>query len=419
MYPAVSKVNLHTVDCRNPLVGVLLFDTFEQCVHVHVGREVDAVLGDAVVGVGASQFADLHAAVCQMAEEECYTNECVATIVAGWVDNAAVAFAADHGIVLAHECGDVHFAYSRSLVGAAVATGDISQCACGGEVADRVTGCVLEHIVGNADQRIFLAEHVAVLADDSQTVNIRVNYKSYIRLATTQQVANLGEMLRQRFGVMREVSVRCAVEADNILHAECLQHSRNSQSANGVDAIDSHGEVSLAYRLGVHKFQVQYVLHVVGQIILVLDSAEFADLGESEVFALGDGEYLFALLVREKLSALVKQFERVPLHRVVAGGEDNTSGSLLTDDSQFSGRRGGETDVHHAVAHTAECGCNEHVNHLTTNACVTTYDECAVVGQSLTALGGVCCTETNDIYGIESLAYAAAYRTAYAGNAFD
>ena len=103
----------------------------------------------------------------------------------------------------------------------------------------------------------------------------------------------------------------------------------------------------------------------------------------------------------------------------MAGGEDDTSGSLLTDDCQFGGRCGGETDVYHAVAHTAECGCNEHVNHLTTNACVTTDDECAVVRQSLAALGGVCCTETNDIYGIESLAYAAAYRTAYAGNAFD
>ena len=54
MYPTVGKVNLHAIDGSDTLVGELVFDTFEQCIHIHIGRKIDAVLGYAVFGIGAS-----------------------------------------------------------------------------------------------------------------------------------------------------------------------------------------------------------------------------------------------------------------------------------------------------------------------------------------------------------------------------
>ena len=156
---------------------------------------------------------------------------------------------------------------------------------------------MLEYIVGYADQRVLLAEHITVLADDSQTIDIRINHKAYIRLAAAEQIADLGQVLRQGFGVMREVAVGCAVEADDVLDAYSLQQCRDRQAANGVHAVDGYGEVSLADSFDIHELEVQHVLHVVGEVVLVLDSAQITDLGEGEILALGYSKHLFALFV--------------------------------------------------------------------------------------------------------------------------
>ena len=134
------------------------------------------------------------------------------------IDHAAVAFAADDGMHALHLRHHIHFAYRTCAILAAMRLGHIAQCACGGHVADGVTRRMTQDIVGYADERIFLAEHLAVLADDSQPVHVGIDNKTYIRLAGFEQVADLGQVLRQRFGVMRDTAVRRAVEFDDVLY---------------------------------------------------------------------------------------------------------------------------------------------------------------------------------------------------------
>ena len=146
----------------------------------------------------------------------------------------------------------------------------------------------------------------------------------------------------------------------------------------------------------------------------MLNYSEFVNLGKGVIFAFGDSQHLFAFGIRQELSALVEQFECVPLLGVVAGSEDDTSGCFLADDRQFGGRGGSQTYVHHMAAHSAEGGCYELVEHRTAHTCITTNDQCAVVRQRFTALGGISRCKTNDIHGIQSLTYAATYRASYA-----
>ena len=57
VHPPVLEVNLHTVDGGNFAAGggvVLVGQAFKQAVHIHACGEVNAVLGDDVVGIARS-----------------------------------------------------------------------------------------------------------------------------------------------------------------------------------------------------------------------------------------------------------------------------------------------------------------------------------------------------------------------------
>ena len=134
-------------------------------------------------------------------------------------------------------------------------------------VADRIARSVTQNIVRHAHQSIFLAEHLAVLADDGQTVHIRIHYKTHIRFAALEQIADLGQMLWQRFRVMREMTVRGAVQLDDIFHTNCFQNSRNSQTAHRIDTINRYGEMAFLNSLNIYQRQFEHLLDVVRQIV--------------------------------------------------------------------------------------------------------------------------------------------------------
>ena len=112
-----------------------------------------------------------------------------------------------------------------------------------------------EHIVGHADQSIFFYKHLSVLAYDSQTVDIRVYDKSHIGFTLTQEVTYLGQVFGKRFRIMRKMACRFAVETNDILHTQSLQHSRYGDAAYRVDAVDGYGKVAFSNGLCMHERQ--------------------------------------------------------------------------------------------------------------------------------------------------------------------
>ena len=139
MYPAVGEVDLHAVDIVDGgavVVGEHLLHFHEDGVDIGARGEVDAVLGNLIVGEGLAQFADGAALLCERREEQGDAYEGVAAVVALGIDDTAVAFAADDGTHLFHLRGDVDLTDSGSGVLAAVLLSDVAQGAGRGEVGD-------------------------------------------------------------------------------------------------------------------------------------------------------------------------------------------------------------------------------------------------------------------------------------------
>ena len=227
MYPLVGEVNFHTVD-------VVHFDAGLPCVHclhlgedgIHVGGgiEVNAVLGDGVVGVGGTELANGEsglclAFVCQVAEEEGNADEGITAIVGGGVDDTAVAFTADDGVGLLHLCHHVHFAYSGSIVLLAVLAGHVAQGAGGREVAHGVARGVLEDVVCHSDEGVFLTVHLAVFTNEGEAVHVGVNYEADILAAFRHEAHDVAQVLLQWLWVVLEITCRFSVEGSHIFYA--------------------------------------------------------------------------------------------------------------------------------------------------------------------------------------------------------
>ena len=162
-----------------------------------------------------------------MTQEECDADQRVASIVALRINHTAVAFAANDGVHAFHFRHHIHFTHCACTILSAVRFGHIAQGAGGGHITYRVARRVAKDIIRDADEGVLLSEHLSVFADDRQTIDIRIDYKTYIRLAGLEQIADLSQVLGKRFGVMREMAVRRAVQFDDILYADSFQDSGN------------------------------------------------------------------------------------------------------------------------------------------------------------------------------------------------
>ena len=228
MNPSVRKIDLYAVTVIDAFVPIELFHACKDGIDVRLRREVYTVLADTVVGQGTTQFAHFHIQMCQMAEEQRNTYQRIATVVALRIDHSTVAFTSDNRVYAFHLRYDIHFAYRAGTIFAAMSSRHVAQRTGTGHITYRVARGVTQDIIRYADQGIFLAEHLSVLADDRQTIDIRIHYKTDIRLTALEQVADLGQVLRQRFGIVGETTIRRAVQLDDVRYAYGFQDRRNS-----------------------------------------------------------------------------------------------------------------------------------------------------------------------------------------------
>lgn len=83
---------------------------------------------------------------------------------------------------------------------------------------------------------------------------------------------------------------------------------------------------------------------VVETVVLAV-SAYMIDISIVEVLLLRHGEHGVAVGLGEELALVVEQLERVPLARVVAGGDDDATCSMTHTYGQFGGRGRGKPDI--------------------------------------------------------------------------
>ena len=187
-----------------------------------------------------------------MTEEQSHANKRVAAVVQGGINHASVALAANHCIHLVHLGGDIHLAHRREIIGAAVGLSYVAQGAAGRNVAHSGALLVLQDIVGNGHQGIFLAKRLAVLANQRQTVHIGVYADAKVGIVGHNCLAQAHQIGRQRLGVVGKMARRLTVYGD-ALHAQLLQQARHNHAAHRIHRVQHNLEVRRLYGSQVHQ----------------------------------------------------------------------------------------------------------------------------------------------------------------------
>ena len=391
MYPTISEVNLHAVDIVHGLNarGCSRIEEFlhllEDSIDIRRWLQVDAVLSHEIVGIGLAELAYLAALLCQLRQEEGDTHEGITAIVACRIDNTAIAFTADDGADLLHECGDIDFTNGRSTVLAAMTLGDIAQRTRRREIANGSARGVGEYIVGHGDEGILLTKHLAVFLNECQTVDIGVDDNTHIVATLLQFVHDTTKVLLQWLRVVSEVAVGLSIE-ELRLYAQGLQQLGQDDTADAVDAVDDNTKASLTNSLSIDEFECQHTFNVAavhGVIFAIV--AHVVDIGINEVFSSSDAQHLLAFCLVEELALAVEQLQRIPLAGVVAGRDDNATIGLEPAHGQFGGGRCSQSDVHHIEAHAHKGAADYVFHHLTRDACVASNDDAIVLRLACTA----------------------------------
>ena len=256
--------------------------------------------------------------MCQVAEEEGYAHEGIAAIMGCWVDDTAVAFAADDGVGLLHLGHHIHLAHSSSVVLLAILAGYVAQGTGGREVADGIAWGMLEDVVSHRDKGVLFAIHLAVFADKGETVHIRIHHEPHVVAALSHQSHDVGEVLFEGLRIVLKVTCGLCVEWGDLFHTQCLEEFRQDDAAHGVDAVESYLEVLLLDGGNVHKVETQhhvYMFLVIGVVFEVF--AQSVNVGEVKVFCLSNLQNFVAFVGIEEFALLVEELEGVPMAGVM------------------------------------------------------------------------------------------------------
>ena len=286
----------------------------------------------------------------QMAEEEGYTHQGVASVVSRGIDDASIALTADNGVGVLHLLHYIHFTHCAGIVLHAVVAGHIPQSPGGTEVADGVAWCVTKDIVGNSHKGVFLTVHLSFLVNECQSIHIGVNNESYIVTTFGHETHDIAQVLLQRFGVVLEVTCRGIVERGDMAYTKLLEEHRQNDAAYGVDAVEGYLEIGFSDGIYINQLETQYhvdMLLVIGVVFLV--RTQMIDVSIVEILGFGNAQHLVAFLGVEELSVAVEQLERVPVTGIVAGGDDDTTFSAFACNCYLGGGGGGDEPTSYTV----------------------------------------------------------------------
>ena len=202
-----------------------------------------------------------------------------------------------------------------------------------------------QDIVGHRHQRVFFSEHRPVFAHKRQPVDVGIDDDAQIGFFGRNACRNFGQVFRDRFGIVGEITVGRAVQLD-YFDAHLAQQFRNHYAANGVYRIDYHLEFGFAYRIEVSQLECQRTADVFVVVAAAFDDAtDPVDFRIGRYACLGQCQYFFPFRIVEEFAVRIEQFERIPLFRVVAGGKKNAAVGLLAGNGQFDRGGGGQSDI--------------------------------------------------------------------------
>ena len=384
------EVNLHPVDVGDTLGSIAFLYLFQYLLYQRAVGEFDAVLGYHVLRQAGAYLGHLLAGTDQGTQEKSRTDEGVAAVVQVGHDDTAVALATDNGTGALHLGGHIDLTHSRSGVGAAVSLSHVAQGTGRGEIRYCRTGLEREHVIGHGHQGVLLPEERAVLADQGQTVHVRIHGDTQVGLLGSHAGAQVHKVRGQRLRIVCELPGRLAVESD-ALHSESLQQPGHHDAAHRVDRIQHHLEAVCADTLRIHQRMSQDSLHVrVGKVLLHV-RAQRIHIAVREAFAVGYLNQFRTLGGIEELPVLIEQLEGIPLLGIVRSRQDDTSVGLLEDHGHLHSRSGGQTGVDHVYAAGSQGSADYLVHHGARDTGITSHHHLeAAVTLAAVQHGAVC-----------------------------
>ena len=177
---------------------------------------------------------------------------------------------------------------------------------------------MLQHIISNSHQCIFLSIHRTILAEQGQTVHVRVNHKCNIMTTLLHQILNVTQILLQRFRVMLKIASRFCIKAGHLLNTKLLQQLRQNNTAYRVHTVNSHLEMSITDSLHINQFQVFHhvnVFLVIRMVLTIMSQMIYVRIFKGLLFS--NTQHLVSLFLIQKLTMLIKQFKGIPHSRVM------------------------------------------------------------------------------------------------------
>ena len=364
MNPLIGEVDLYAVDIIYFFVLVEFLHLCQNCIHIGIGSKIYAVLGNKIWRISRTELACLHTLLGQIGKDKGYANQSITSVMSSGIDYSAIAFAADNSTRFLHLGNNIHLTHGSSVVLTAILAGNIAQSTGTAEVADGIAGGMLQNVIGNGYQGVFLAVHSAVLAEKCQTVNIGIDDKAYIMTALLHQCLYVCKIFLEWFGIVLEVAGRFGKETGNCLNAQLLEQLGQNNAAYAVHAVESHTEVGLLDGFCIHKVEAKYHIYMLLIVAVIFAiAAQMVHIGIFEIFCLGNTQHFVTLCLIQEFALLVQQLQRIPHTGVMAGCDDDTATGTFHRNGNLCCGSGGQTDVHDIEAHTHKGSANHVLYH--------------------------------------------------------
>ncbi len=281
---------------------------------------------------------------------------------------------------------------------------------------------MLQNVISNGYERVFLAKHFAVLLHYREAVNIGVNSKTDVSLLRLDSLRKRDEILFQRLGIVSKIAVCIVIDDSEILDTQCFEEFWNCNATHRIDGIDADREIGFFDGIDVHKRQRQHLINM--YVLKIFDSLNLSKIHNvhkiSILFGIdGIVDDKLAVLCVEELAIMVEQFEGVPLRRIVARGQDDAAVGFELRNGNFGGRSGCKVDVNHINAAKCQRTDDDILDIRTRNPRITSHNYLIF---RLLRLGfkpfGIRRSEFHDVKRRQVVARLAAYRAAYSRNRF-
>jgi len=153
--------------------------------------------------------------ICKMRKEESYANKSITAIMKFGINYASISFSTYYGISFFHLFHNTSLP-NRSRIGAcnhilklylwALLLRQIRYC---------ISRSIFKDIISDRNKSIFFTKHRSIFTYNCQTVNIRVNNKTYISLSLDYELWNTFKVFRQWFRVMCKLPIRSCIKFNN------------------------------------------------------------------------------------------------------------------------------------------------------------------------------------------------------------